>query len=209
MARKWIKLYVEETFSGSTFIELTYKERYVWWGLLLMAGRSPEDGRVMKRWDTGYTPQQLAYELDCPASIVRSALAKMINRRKDEDVPKIKILDNGIIEICNWHKYQSEYQRQKPYRHSNESNNESYNNNSNHISNQSNTIDIDIDKDIENTNNIGVKKDNWKRNYAIGMEAERKHNSVKEKPNNISTGIPEDIKSVITKTLNPINNIKI
>ena len=36
MARRWIKLYVEETFSGSTFIELTYKERYVWWGLLLV-----------------------------------------------------------------------------------------------------------------------------------------------------------------------------
>jgi len=195
MSKKWIKLYPEETFKGSTFVELNYKERYVWWGLLLMAGRSPDEGKIYKRWDTGYKPQELAYELDCPLSVIKSALDRMVNKRPDEDKPKIKILDNGIIEICNWYKYQSEYERQKPYRQSNKSYTKSYTKDSNFDSNKSNTpdieVDIDTDKEINKEKETYKEKENKgsksltpkeKYNYAKGMKVERKYNDEIKKP---------------------------
>ncbi len=85
-------------------------ERFVWFGILLLAGDSAYEGKIALTEDMGYSDEQLGAMLKCDASLIRKAKKKMIK------FEKIKILKNNIIQILNWAKYQSEYQRQKPYR---------------------------------------------------------------------------------------------
>jgi hypothetical protein len=114
--RKWYKRYGHEFMFGSTLNELNYKECHVWSCLLDLACDSPEDGFVMAREGEGYTTAGLAFTAKCPVSIVKSALEKLVLPSGKDNIPKISILDNNIIKINKWNKYQSEYQRQKPYR---------------------------------------------------------------------------------------------
>ena len=85
-------------------------ERFVWFGFLLLAGDSPINGKIAITENMGYTDDQLGALLKCDPRIIKSAKIKMIKYEK------IAIKDNHVIEILNWGKYQSEYQRQKPYR---------------------------------------------------------------------------------------------
>ena len=85
-------------------------ERYVWFGFLLLAGDSAFEGKICLTEEMGYTDEQLASMLKCSVDIIISAKEKMIEHSK------IKVLNSNIIQILNWEKYQSEYNRQKPYR---------------------------------------------------------------------------------------------
>lgn len=85
-------------------------ERFVWFGFLLLAGDSAYEGRICLTEDMGYNDEQLGAMLRCDATLIRKAKKKMIKFNK------IDILKNNITQIVNWSKYQSEYQRQRPYR---------------------------------------------------------------------------------------------
>jgi len=85
-------------------------ERFVWFGFLLLAGDSPFDGKIALTENIGYSNIQLAGLLKCDREIIKKAKRKMVKYGKIEMYP------NQIIQICNWHKYQSEYKRQVPYR---------------------------------------------------------------------------------------------
>jgi len=114
--RKRYKVYGYEMLFGSTLKELNYKECHVWRSLLDLACMSPVDGLVMFRDDEGYTIAGLAYAMKAPPAVVKSALDKLVKPSGRDNTPKITILDNNIIKINKWNKYQSEYNRQKPYR---------------------------------------------------------------------------------------------
>lgn len=95
--------------------ELTPEQRWIFIGLVLMAGDSEEPGLVFGRKDEagnlqGKPDEILAYELGVDEASIGPAKARMI------DKGKISVDGRGVISICNWSKYQSEYERQKPGR---------------------------------------------------------------------------------------------
>ena len=111
MRRNWIKLYVDQCLRGSMFDELRDPaERFVFFGILLLAGDSPIDGKVCLTAELGYSDEQIAALLKIDAGLMRRTKSKM------EAADKIRVAKNNIIEVVNWSKYQSEYNRQKPYR---------------------------------------------------------------------------------------------
>lgn len=117
---KWIRLWVEETLEGSTFDEMGstlegLAFRGVWFSLLALAGSSPVPGKICFTEDTGFTLNQIAKKLKVDKELLKKALEFL----KSDEVNKIKVensSDEIIIEIVNWNKYQTEYERQKKYR---------------------------------------------------------------------------------------------
>ena len=85
-------------------------ERFLWFAFLLLAGDSPYEGKIALTEEMGYSDEQIGSLLKCDSILVKRAKKIMVK------YDKIKVLDNNIIQIINWQKYQSEYQRQKPYR---------------------------------------------------------------------------------------------
>lgn len=115
MRRTWIKLWVDQCLRGSMISELNPEQRWIFIGLVLMAGDSEEPGIIFGRKDEngnlqGKPDAVLAYELGVDETSIAPAKAKMIEKGK------ISIDGRGVISICNWGKYQSEYERQKPGR---------------------------------------------------------------------------------------------
>ena len=110
MRRNWIKLYVDQCLRGSMMTELDPAERFVWFGFLLLAGDSSFEGRICITETVGYTDEQLASMLKVDVQLLRTAKRKMVK------FEKIAVHEGNVIEILNWKKYQSEYDRQRPYR---------------------------------------------------------------------------------------------
>lgn len=109
--RRWIKLWTQETLYGTTSQELELDQQAIWFKLLALAGDSPEPGKVEVAPGIPMTDEQIAGILK--ASLDMWLRAKQ--RLQDPDVDKI-FINNGIIHIKNWDKYQSEYERTKKYR---------------------------------------------------------------------------------------------
>ena len=154
MRRNWIKLYVDQCLRGTMISELSAVQRWIWVGLLLMAGDSSEEGLIFLRKDengayVGYSDSTIAELLGVEVEDFLNATAKMIRYEK------ISVDKNKVIKILNWKKYQSEYQRQKPYRSEGQDflRKEGDKENSNLSCNQSNAIEedreLDIDRDLE------------------------------------------------------------
>lgn len=110
--RNWIKLYVGQTLRGTMMDELTPAERWVFIGLLLLAGDSAFDGQVSLTQRIGYSDEQIANLIKVPIALFLRAKEKLA----DPEINKIIVLNRNVIKIVNWHKYQSEYGRQKQYR---------------------------------------------------------------------------------------------
>lgn len=144
MRRTWIKIYVDQWLHGTMRRELLPAERSVWTDFLALAGDSPYEGKISFTEKIGYTDEQLADKLEVPVDILASAKAKML------EYNKIEILDNNVIKIVKWKKYQSEYDRQKGYRKKLQDK----------VTPESDTIDIDkdIDKDKNNIKAVFEKE---------------------------------------------------
>jgi len=111
MRRSWIKIYVDQCLRGTMFDEMNDPaERFIWFGFLLLAGDSPFEGKIALTESMGYTDEQLAALLRCDKKTIKKAKEIMVK------YDKIKILENNVVQIVNWKKYQSEYDRQKQYR---------------------------------------------------------------------------------------------
>jgi hypothetical protein len=158
LRRNWIKLYVDQCLRGTMMSELAAEARWIWIGLLLLAGDSNIDGVIYKRKAedgklVGYSDHTLSELLAVNIKAFRIA------KRKLKHFEKITVDSKNLIKIVNWRKYQSEYSRQKVYR----STGESYKKNCNFESNQSNSIDIDIDIDIDKEKNKKKVEDDKNR----------------------------------------------
>lgn len=104
--KRWIKLWTQETLYGTTSQELELDEQAIWFKLLALAGDSPEPGRVEVAPGIPMTDEQIAGVVKAPLDV----WLRTKERLQDPDVDKI-IINEGIIHIKNWDKYQSEFDR--------------------------------------------------------------------------------------------------
>jgi len=118
--RSWVKLWVNEWLDGTTRFEMSDAQRAFWIDLLAMAGRSRFPGIVCAGQIDG---KFVGY----PLSKYQSLMAKPIDVEQTfklfERTGKIVVEVTSEtpvrlykVSLCNWTKFQSEYQRQKPYR---------------------------------------------------------------------------------------------
>ena len=110
-SRNWIKVYCEKWISG-TIREEQPDVRSVWIDLLTLAGSGQfgDIGEIKLSNGIGLTDTQIAEILHITRSLWRKSKQRFL------DSERIKIAQRGAISIVNWSKYQSDYQRQKPYR---------------------------------------------------------------------------------------------
>ncbi len=110
-SRTWIKVYCDNWLSG-TIREEQPDVRSVWIDLLTLAGSGQfgDIGEIKLANGVGYTDNQIAEILHITKALWRRSKERFIESQR------IKIAPKGAITIINWSKYQSEYQRQKPYR---------------------------------------------------------------------------------------------
>jgi len=108
--RPWIKLYPIDCLDGSIRYQLEPDERGVWYDLLNFSAICAEPGTIADKDGRPYPRSFIANRLNIELELLEAALAKCIEEGR------IKEINGGVIRITNWGAYQSEYQRQKPYR---------------------------------------------------------------------------------------------
>ena len=96
----WIKIWTEEWLDGSIREQLTGAERAIWVDLLVMAGRSQNQGVVQCNPGTPYTHDYLAHRFNVSLMEIEGALKHF------QEQGRIRETATGI-EIVNWAKYQS------------------------------------------------------------------------------------------------------
>ena len=166
--RSWVKLWVNEWLDGTTRYEMSDAQRAFWIDLLAMAGRSRYLGVIC----AGKSPdgKYIVYPINKFQSLmsepinVEETLQMFVRTGKisveTTNESPIKLLK---LELLNWDKFQSEYQRQKPYRSSSrlqKSDSDSYN--------QGNKTDTDTDTEVEGEKPFSVFWDLFPRK--VGKE---------------------------------------
>lgn len=133
-SRKWIKLWCDQWLNGTLRqdeygdfdLEALLSEpesrqnilrlimRGLWADTLSLAGdgKYGDIGEIKMSSTVGLTDEQIADIFRVPIGLWRWAKAEL---SKGENA-RIEVSEQNIINIINWPKYQSEYQRQKPYR---------------------------------------------------------------------------------------------
>jgi len=106
--RTWIKMWVK-LLRDKEFMKMDTENRWVWVGLLLLAGDSPVPGKIGISEEMGYSLEQIAHLLAVDTKAVQKTISLM-------GCKSLVIDMNGIITINKWEDYQSEYQRQLKYR---------------------------------------------------------------------------------------------
>ena len=109
MTRQWVKIWINESLRGTIRFDLNAAERGVWYDLIVLAGASREPGIIAPGPGTSYPTQWIAATLNVPLPLLNTVLQKCV------ETERIEMNGHGI-KIINWSKYQSEYERQKPYR---------------------------------------------------------------------------------------------
>jgi len=118
--RQWVKLWVNEWLDGTTRFEMTDAQRAFWIDLLAMAGRSRFPGTICAGQVDG---KYVGYPLNRFQSLLSEPLDVEETLKLFERTGKITIETTAEapvrllkVELINWNRYQSEYQRQKKYR---------------------------------------------------------------------------------------------
>ena len=118
--RTWVKLWVNEWLDGTTRFEISDAQRAFWTDLLAMAGRSRFPGVIcagkINDEFVGYPINKFQALMSEPLDVESTfelfkRTGKVTFRITSESPTKLYML-----ELTNWDKYQSEYQRQKKYR---------------------------------------------------------------------------------------------
>jgi hypothetical protein len=145
--RSWVKLWVNEWLDGTTRFEMADIQRAFWIDLLALAGRSRFPGRICAGQTDG---NFVGYPLNKFQSLMAEPIDVEQTLNLFERTGKIKLTVTAdtptklvMLELLNWDKYQSEYQRQKPYRKRGlqEGDQQSYT--------QSNKTEVEVDTDVE------------------------------------------------------------
>jgi len=107
--RRWIKLYPIDCLEGSIRYQLEADERGVWYDLLQFSALCATPGFISDKDGRPYPHSFIANRLNISVDL----LERTIDKCKEEG----RISENTTgIKISNWAFYQSEYDRQKPYR---------------------------------------------------------------------------------------------
>lgn len=121
--RSWVKLWVNEWLDGTTRFEMTDAQRAFWVDLLAMAGRSRFGGKIcageVNGAFVGYPVTKFQSLMAEPIDVLETLeLFRRTGKITIQLTSKAPI-PLYMIELVNWDRYQSEYQRQKKYRKSN------------------------------------------------------------------------------------------
>ncbi|MFC2042140.1 hypothetical protein ACFLTV_01370 [Chloroflexota bacterium] len=111
MTRTWIKLYCDQWLSG-TLREETAELRGVFADLLALAGSGKygDTGTISLQNGVGLTDLQFEKLLKITKFQWRKCKRRLIS------TDRIEVNSDNVVTIINWKKYQSEYERQRPYR---------------------------------------------------------------------------------------------
>ncbi len=107
--RTWVKMWVAECLEGTIRFEFSPAERGVWYDLILLAGRCRIPGIIAANENAPYPHSYIAGLLNIDQGLLQTTLEKC--QKSDRIVED----ERGIV-LVNWEHYQSEYERQKPYR---------------------------------------------------------------------------------------------
>lgn len=121
--RTWVKLWVNEWLDGTTRGEMSDAQRAFWIDLLAMAGRSRYPGIVCAGKGPegniiGYPVNKFQGLMSEPIDVEETfALFERTGKVRIEvtATSPVKLI---ALHLLSWDKYQSEYNRQKPYRES-------------------------------------------------------------------------------------------
>lgn len=125
MGRSWIKLEVYGYLYGSLRTQ-PITIQWLFTKFICLAGDQHCNGKIHVGVDEhgcGYSAEQLASivgkpDLDIGISIPDNEYAYRLGKWRDwlAENDYIRVLDGGVIEVINFPRYQSEYDRQKQYR---------------------------------------------------------------------------------------------
>lgn len=107
--RSWVKLWLTGWLHGSIRWQMSPAERSVWVDLICLAGECGQDGKICDNSGNPYPTEYIANSLNIPLDLLELTIVKCYEFGMIEE-------GVGIITICNWARYQSEYDRQKKYR---------------------------------------------------------------------------------------------
>ena len=149
---RWIRLWTEETLTGTTFSELNAAQRGIWFSLLILAGRPPREGIVEARKGVGYAPEHLALELQVDKDVLMDAIKRLIEVKKVSTIPSksTRFPLEIRLKIAKWKQYQTEYAK---YRKGKKDKRLGVGYTSNetigYISTTDSDVDVDIDTDLD------------------------------------------------------------
>jgi hypothetical protein len=107
----WIKQWIREDLEGPIRFDLSPAERGVYYDLRLLAGRCNKAGKLVSENNTPFSETYIAGVLNIDRRLLRNCLQKCtalgLLRCNQEE---------GICDL-HWTSTQSDYNRQKPYRH--------------------------------------------------------------------------------------------
>jgi hypothetical protein len=145
--RSWVKLWVNEWLDGTTRFEMTDAQRAFWIDLLAMAGRSRFPGRIcagqVEGVFIGYPLNKfqalMSEPIDIGATLDLFVKSGKIRLTVTQESPTKLVM----LELVNWDKFQSEYQRQKKYRKRGLQPSDS------RSDTQSNNTEVEVDSEVE------------------------------------------------------------
>lgn len=106
---RWVRLWVDEILTGSTFSELNCLEFGIWVKLLLLASKSASPGVCELRDGVGASLQWYCETLAIPKKDLIESLTTLVKNNKIRTIPSGD--DLFRIEIINFKKYQTVYER--------------------------------------------------------------------------------------------------
>lgn len=107
--RKWVKLWVTECLEGSIRYQLQPDERSVWYDLIIFSALCDPPGKIADRDGRAFPRQFIASRLNITEGLLESTIDQCTHEGRLQE-------NDGVLIITNWERYQSEYDRQKPYR---------------------------------------------------------------------------------------------
>jgi len=108
-SRRWVKIYCYETLHGSVSYQLSEAEQAIWMKLLCFAGLCGNEGVIADHDLRPFPHKFICHEIHTDEALFEETLRKCVDEGRISE-------DGQGIKITNWAKYQSEYDRQKPYR---------------------------------------------------------------------------------------------
>jgi len=107
--RAWVRFFITGWLHGSIRWQLTPEERATWADLICLAGECEKGGAICDNDNMAFPREFIASQLNIPQTLLDRTIAKCIHEGRIVD-------KGGVLLISNWKAYQSEYERQKPYR---------------------------------------------------------------------------------------------
>jgi hypothetical protein len=104
-------LHISGVLDGGIRVQLDEAERFVWIGLLLLAGRSRTRGVIQASKGIGFPRETIAMAIGTSVERLEATIEKCKRDHNDpaihgNELPRLIEDENGCLHITNWDKYQ-------------------------------------------------------------------------------------------------------